>query len=195
MADRLDPGVRSVPREIRRHPWWVLVCGVLFIALGAAAVLMPQASTIAVNVIIGWLLLLSGAVYAWSAFSMHGGRQIAGSVALSALSILVGLLLLVYPLQIAVSLTLLLGVFFLVGGAMKLYSAIRNRHVRGWWWGVISGIASLLIAGVVFAGWPETGTWALGLLVGVDLIFSGAALVALYPALKSDASLRQIKAD
>jgi uncharacterized membrane protein HdeD (DUF308 family) len=43
---------------------------------------------------------------------------------------------------------------------------------------------------VVVAGWPETGTWALGLLVGVDLIFSGAALIALYPALKNDASVR-----
>jgi uncharacterized membrane protein HdeD (DUF308 family) len=187
MADRLDPGALSVPRQIRRHPWWVLVPAILFIALGAAAVLMPRASTIAVNVILGWLLLLSGAVYAWSAFGMHGGWQIASTVALAALSILVGLLLLAYPLRVAITLTLVLGVFFLVGGAVKLYSAIRNRHVRGWWWGGVGGIASLAIAGLVFAGWPGTGTWILGVLVGVDLIFSGATLIALYPALKSAA--------
>lgn len=183
----LDPNALRVPRQIRRHPRWALVSGVLFIALGAAAVLMPQASTIAVNVIVGWLLLFSGAVYVWSAFSMHGGWQIAGTVALAALSIVVGLLLLAYPLRIAITLTLLLGVFFLAGGLAKLYSAIRNRHVRGWWWGGIGGIASLTIAGLVFAGWPGTGTWILGVLVGVDLIVSGAMLIALYPALKSAA--------
>lgn len=86
---------------------------------------MPQASTIAINVIVGSLLLLSGAVYVWSAFSMHGGWQIAGTVALAVLSIVVGLLLLAYPLRIA-----------------------------------------------------------------MDLIFSGATLIALYPALKSAAPAR-----
>ena len=187
MAERFDSDALRVPRQIRRHPDWVLVPGILFIALGAAAVLMPQASTIAVNAIVGWLLLLSGAVYAWSAFSMHGGWQIAGTVALATLSIVVGLLLVVNPLQGAITLTLVLGVFFLLGGVVKLYSAIRNRHVRGWWWGGVGGIVSLAIAGLVFAGWPGTGTWILGVLVGVDLIFSGATLIALYPALKSAA--------
>jgi uncharacterized membrane protein HdeD (DUF308 family) len=190
MADWQDPIASGVSGQIRARPRSALVLGILFIGLGTAAIFMPRASTLAVNVIIGWLLLLSAAVYGWSAFSMHGGWQIAGTVALAALSGFVGVLLLVFPLRGAITLTLVMSIYFLVSGAAKLYSAIRNRHVRGWWWGVISGVVSVIIAGVVVAGWPETGTWALGLLVGVDLIFSGAALIALYPALKNDASVR-----
>jgi uncharacterized membrane protein HdeD (DUF308 family) len=190
MANWRSLGGSGVHRQIRAHPRSSLVLGLLFIGLGAAAILMPRASTLAVNVIVGWLLLLSGAVYAWSAFSMHGGWRIAGAVALAALSSGVGVLLLVFPLRGAITLTLVMSVYFLVTGVAKLYSALRNRHVRGWWWGVISGLASVIIAGLVFAGWPDTGTWALGLLFGVDLIFSGIALVALYPALRSDASMR-----
>ena len=190
MADWQGASASSVRGQIRAHPRSALVLGLLFVELGTAAILMPRASTLAVNLIIGWLLLLSAAVYGWSAFSMHGGWQIAGTVALAALSSVVGVLLLVFPLRGAITLTLVMSVYFLVSGTAKLYSAMRNRHVCGWWWGVISGVASIIIAGLVFAGWPDTGTWALGMLVGVDLIFSGAALIALYPALKSDASMR-----
>ena len=190
MAEWEGSSTSSVSGQISAHPRSALVVGLLLIVLGAAAMLMPRASTIAVNVIVGWLLLLSGEVYGWSAFSMHGGWQIAGTVALAVLSVAVGVLLLVFPLRGAITLTLVMSVFFLASGGAKLYGAIRNRLVRGWWWGVISGVASLAIAGLIFAGWPAIGTWALGLLVGVDLIFSGAALIALSFVLKSDTSMR-----
>ena len=88
---------------------------------------------------------------------MHGGWQIAGTGALAALSIVVGLLLLLNPLRGAITLTLVLGVFFLLGASVKFYGAIRNRHVRGWWWGGVSGVASLAILFSPDGRAPECG--------------------------------------
>ena len=94
-ASRMRGQIRARPDRLSvLASFWL---GVFLVVLGTAAILMPRASTIAVNVVIGWLLLLSGAVYGWSALSMHGGWRIAGIVALAALSIFVGLLLLVFP--------------------------------------------------------------------------------------------------
>lgn len=143
-ASRMRGQIRARPDRLSvLASFWL---GVFLVVLGTAAILMPRASTVAVNVVIGWLLLLSGAVYGWSALSMHGGWRIAGIVALAALSIFVGLLLLVFLLRGAITMTLVMSVFFFVSGAAKLYGAMRNRHIRGWWWGLISGVTSVIIA-------------------------------------------------
>lgn len=175
----------QLPGQLRGHPKWVLVIGIVLVVLGTLAILMPQISTLAVELIIGWLFLLSAFVYAWSAFSLRGGWRIVGAIGMALLSLAVGLLLLLNPLRGILTLTLIMAAFFFAGGAVKVWSAVSNRHVQGWWWGAISGVASLVIGIVILGGWPGTATWALGLLLGIDLLFSGWALIAVYPALKS----------
>lgn len=176
----------AVPGRLRGHPKWVLIIGIVFVVIGSLAILMPQVSTLAVELTIGWLFVLSAAAYAWSAFSLRGGWKIAGALGMAALSLVIGLILLLYPLRGILTLTLVMAAFFFAGGGVKVWAALANRQVKGWWWGLISGIASLVIGVIIVAGWPGTATWALGLLFGIDLLFAGWALIAIYPALKGE---------
>lgn len=179
-----EAGVETIPRPMMKRPIWVLIFGIALIVFGLLAITMPQISTLAVELMIGWLLLLSGVVHGWSTFSMRGAWNIAGSAIVAILSLVVGGMLLLNPFEGILTLTMLMVAFFLAAGVAKIYYAFQNRHVRGWGWGVVSGIASLAIGVLILVGWPSTATWALGLLFGIDLFISGWSLIAIYPALR-----------
>lgn len=181
-------GVETFPRPLMRRPIWVLIFGLALIVLGALAIAMPQVSTLAVELMIGWLFLLSGVVHGGSTFSMRGAWNITGSAIVAILSLVAGGLLLLNPFEGILTLTMLMVAFFVAAGVVKTYFAIRNRHLRGWGWGVFSGIASLAVGVLILLGWPSTAAWALGLLLGIDLFISGWALVAIYPALREGGS-------
>lgn len=89
-----------------------------------------------------------------------------------------GGVLLWHPIEGAVTLTLLLVAFFIVEGAFQIAAAFQNRHAfaRSWGWLLMSGVADLMLAAVIVLGWPGTAVWALGLLVGINLITSGLAI-------------------
>jgi uncharacterized membrane protein HdeD (DUF308 family) len=97
------------------------------------------------------------------------------------LGIVVGLLLLARPLGGALSLTLLLIAFFIVEGVVSIMFALdHKRELSGQWgWMLVSGIIDLALAMMIFAGLPSTAAWALGLLVGINMIFGGAAMIAM----------------
>jgi len=99
----------------------------------------------------------------------------------AALGIVVGLLLLTRPVGGALSLTLLLIAFFIVEGAVSIMFALdHKRELSGQWgWMLVSGIIDLALAMMIFAGLPSTAAWALGLLVGINMIFGGAAMIAM----------------
>ena len=96
----------------------------------------------------------------------------------AALALFVGIMLLWHPTEGAVSLTAVLTAFFIVEGIFQIVASLSYRAVfpNQWGWMLASGIADLLLAGIIIAGWPGTSTWALGLIVGVNLITSGAAI-------------------
>jgi len=180
----MEAGVEAIPRPLMRRPIWIFIFGIALIVLGALAIVMPQITTLAVELMIAWLFLLSGLVHGWSTFSMRGAWNIAGSAIVAILSLVVGGLLLFNPFEGILTLTMLMVAFFLAAGVVKIYYSSRNRHVRGWGWGVASGIASVAVGVLILLGWPSTAAWALGLLLGVDLFISGWSLVAIYPALR-----------
>ena len=90
-------------------------------------------------------------------------------------------MLLVEPIAGALSLTLVLIFFFVAEGiASVMYALEHRRELSGRWeWMLISGIIDLVLAGIIFAGLPGAAAWALGLLVGVNMVFGGVALVAI----------------
>jgi uncharacterized membrane protein HdeD (DUF308 family) len=101
------------------------------------------------------------------------------SLLTAALSLLVGVLLLWHPVAGAVSLTLVLIAFFIVEGLFQTIVALSYRSVlpESWGWMVFSGITDLVLAGLIIAAWPSSAGWALGLIVGVNLITSGVAIL------------------
>jgi len=180
-----QPDLRGVQRAVENalHRHWVLflIEGIVLLILGAFAVLVPPIATLAVTILFGWLFLISGSIGLSTTFWMRSAPGFWWSLISAVLGIVVGLLLLARPMGGALSLTLLLIAFFLVEGAVSIMFALdHKRELSGQWgWMLFSGIIDLALAMMIFAGLPSTAAWAVGLLVGINMIFGGAAMIAM----------------
>ena len=172
---------RAVQGALHRHWALFLIEGVVLLILGMFAVLVPPVATLAITILFGWLFLISGIVGLITTFWMRSAPGFWWSLISAALGIVVGLLLLARPLGGALSLTLLLIAFFIVEGAVSIMFALdHKRELSGQWgWMLVSGIIDLALAMMIFAGLPSTAAWALGLLVGINMVFGGAAMIAM----------------
>ena len=169
----------SVRNAVRLHWHLFLAQGVIMTILGVLAILRPQLSTVAVDVYVGWLFLLSGAVGLVTMFFAPSASAFFWSLLTAALSLFVGILLLWHPVEGAISLTLVLIAFFIAEGIFQIVGSISYREAfpDSWGWMLGSGIADLILAGLIIGGWPATAGWVLGLVVGVNLITSGIAII------------------
>ena len=171
----------SLAHSLHAHWRLFLTEGIILLALGVLAIVVPPIATIAVEVLIGWLLALSGIVGLVATLRMRAAPGFWWSMVSAVLGIVAGIVLLRWPLSGAVSLTLILTVFLVIEGlATILYALEHKREVSGRW-GVmlVSGIIDLFLAGIIFAGLPGTAAWAIGLLIGINLVFGGSALIAM----------------
>jgi uncharacterized membrane protein HdeD (DUF308 family) len=136
---------------------------------------------LAVTILLGWLFLVSGILGLITTFWMRHAPGFWWSLLSAVLAIVVGAVLLASPLTGAFSLTLVLVAFFLVEGAVSIMFALdHKRELSGQWgWMLVSGIIDLGLAIMIFAGLPSTAAWAVGLLVGINMIFGGTALIAM----------------
>lgn len=165
------------------HEHWVfyLVEGVVLLVLGASAIVLPPLATLAVTIILGWLFFVSGVVGLFTTFWMRATPGFWWSLLSAVLGIVVGLLLLAMPVSGAVSLTFVLIAFFIIEGIASIMYALDHRREAGgqWGWMLVSGIIDLVLAAMILAGLPSTAVWAIGLLVGINMVFGGAALIAM----------------
>jgi uncharacterized membrane protein HdeD (DUF308 family) len=162
------------------HDHWVLflIQGIILAALGLLAIGAPFLATVVIVKLAGWLFLIGGIVGLASLFT---GRRVPGSFwsFLSAIvSILAGIYILYRPLAGMLSLTLVLAAFFFAQGITQIFASLSHRRVlKSWGWVLLSGIVDLILGGIIISGWPETSTWVLGILVGVNLFMFGVALI------------------
>jgi uncharacterized membrane protein HdeD (DUF308 family) len=162
------------------HDHWILflIQGVILAALGLLALGAPFLATVVFVKLAGWLFIIGGVVALASFFT---GRDVPGSIWSflgAALAIIAGIYLLSQPLAGMVSLTLVLVAFFLAQGVTQIFASLAHRrHLKSWGWVLLSGIVDLILAGIIMSGWPETSTWVLGILVGVNLLMYGIALI------------------
>jgi uncharacterized membrane protein HdeD (DUF308 family) len=180
---------RAVVSTIHRHWVLFLVEGIVLLVLGAAAIIVPVIATLAFTLLIGWLFLISGVVGLITTFWMRNVPGFWWSLLSGVVGIAAGIVLILWPISGTVSLTLVLIAFFLVEGIVTLMYAFEHRaQLSGrWGWMLASGIVDLILAGIIFAGLPETATWALGLLVGINLLFGGAAMIGMALAARTAA--------
>jgi uncharacterized membrane protein HdeD (DUF308 family) len=180
-AEPRDDLLARASSHFREHWGWYLAEGLVLIVLGLAAIVLPPLATLAVTLVLGWLFLLSGILGLVATIRLREAPGFWWSLVSALLALVVGVLLLWNPFSGAVSLTLLLTAFFLVDGIASIMYALRHRHDASGRWGFIlaSGVITLLLAVVIMIGLPGTAAYALGLLVGIDMVFSGSMLVAL----------------
>jgi uncharacterized membrane protein HdeD (DUF308 family) len=170
----------AVTQSMHEHWGLFLAEGIVVTILGLAAIIVPPIAGLFATVVLGWLLLIAGAV---GLFVTLRSRQAPGFAwaLLSALAALVaGGLLLWNPLQGLVTLTYVMTAFFIVDGVLTIVLAIAHRRelTGKWEWMMVNGIIDLLLAAIIIMGFPGTLVWAFGLLLGIDMIFGGASLIA-----------------
>lgn len=169
---------------IELHQHWALWLteGVVLVVLGATAIVLPPLATLAVTILLGWLLLVSGIVGLVTTALRPSLPGLVWSVMSGVLGIGVGGLLLANAEIAAVSLTLALLFFFLVEGfASIMYARAHRREMSSgrWRWMLASGVFDIGLASYILMGYPVVPPGALGLLVGVNLVFGGVALIAM----------------
>jgi uncharacterized membrane protein HdeD (DUF308 family) len=180
-----EPDIERIQRAVAKtlHEHWVLflVEGIILLILGLAAIIIPPIATFAVEILFGWLFLISGIVGLITTFSMRQAPGFWWSLISAILGIAAGIVLLLWPLSGVLSLTLVLIVFFVIeGGASIMFALEHKRELSGQWgWMLASGIIDLILAAIIFAGLPGAAAWALGLLVGINMLFGGTALIAM----------------
>ena len=166
---------------VREHFTLFVIEGIVLIILGVLAILLPPFATITVTIILGWLFLVSGVMGLIATFATRGMPGFWWSLLSALLAIAAGLVLLVQPMSGALSLTLVLIAFFIVEGVATIMYALDHRRElsRRWEWMLVSGIIDLILAGIILSGFPGTAVWAIGLLVGINMLFGGTAIVAM----------------
>jgi uncharacterized membrane protein HdeD (DUF308 family) len=177
--DTFDSVQKTIRDAVRVHSGLFLAQGVIMTLLGIAAVIWPQISSVAVDFYVGWLFLLSGVVGVAMMFFAPNAAAFFWSLLTGALSLFAGVLLLWHPVEGVVSLTLVLVAFFIAEGVFQIAAAIGYRSAlpESWGWMLASGVADLVLAALIIAGWPTSASWALGLVVGVNLVTSGVATI------------------
>jgi uncharacterized membrane protein HdeD (DUF308 family) len=183
MAMSLDAAAevfREAMREtVRRYSLWHLIQGVLLVAAGVLAIIYPVISSVAVILLLGWLLIISGVL---QGISLIGARHVPHfwlQLISVALAILIGFLFLRDPQQGLLTITLLLIVFFMIEGISKVVFALTIRPFPNWGWVFASGLVGILLSLILWASLPITATWLIGLLLGIQLISVGAAIAYL----------------
>jgi uncharacterized membrane protein HdeD (DUF308 family) len=180
----------TVPQDITRlqsemstavHEHWkaFLIEGIVLALLGLAAIVAPLIASLAFTIFFGWMFLISGIVGLAMTF---WARQMPGfwwSLISAVLAIGAGLILLTRPVQGVLTLTIVIGAFFLAEGVATIMYSLEHRRELSerWSWMLFSGVLDILISFLIISGLPGSAEWAIGLLVGINLLFGGASLI------------------
>jgi uncharacterized membrane protein HdeD (DUF308 family) len=172
---------RAFAGAIHEHWQLFLFEGIVLTLLGLIAIVVPPIATLAFELIIGWLFLISGIVGLVTTFWMRNAPGFLWSLLSAVVAIAAGVVLLFWPISGTLSLTFVLIAFFLIEGIVTIMYAIdhRNQLSSRWGWMLASGVVDLILAGIIFAGLPGSAAWALGLLVGINLLFGGTAMIGM----------------
>ena len=177
----LDQADRIVTISVRDHWKLFLIEGIVLVVLGCLAVAVPPIASLAVEIVIGWIFLVSGLVGLFTTYMMRGLPGFWWSLLSAILAILAGIVLLAWPLTGILSLTLVLIVFFVIEGVASIMYALDHRSglTGRWGWMLASGIIDLVLAAIIVAGLPGSAAWAIGIIVGVNMLLGGVSLIAI----------------
>jgi uncharacterized membrane protein HdeD (DUF308 family) len=153
--------------------------GIVAICIGVVAIILPEIFALGASIFIGIVLVIVAAVLAAAAFAAHGVGSFLARLAWALLTFVVGLWLILQPHNGSLTLTLVLGIYFLIMGLTRITVAFMGRGTPNAGWVGLSGVCGLIIGILVLVKFPSSADWAIGLLVGIDLIFLGWTLISI----------------
>lgn len=166
-------GLRSPLGVAKKITGWYLAAAVLFIVLGIFAIIEPGVAGLGVTLLVGWLLIFGAIFHFIHAFKGGGARQIIFQVLIGILYLIGGFYFLTHTIMAVATLTLLLAGIILAEGVIELISYFRNRKEGASGWILVNSIITLLLGGLIWFHWPSSSVWAIGTLVGVNLLMTG----------------------
>jgi uncharacterized membrane protein HdeD (DUF308 family) len=180
---------KNSPLAVARHGSTLsILWGVLLIVFGMMAIGSPFLAAVAVNVVIAWLIVLAGVVHLVLAFHVHGAGSVIWKLLVGVAYLFFGGYLIIHPLLGVASLTLVLASLFVIEGILNLVLFFKMRPLHGSAWVLIDGIITVLLGLLIYMQWPSSSAWAIGTLVGVSMIISGVARIAMSFAVRRAAT-------
>jgi uncharacterized membrane protein HdeD (DUF308 family) len=166
---------------VREHWKAFLFEGILLVILGLAAMIVPPLASLAVTIFVGWMFLISGIAGLALTFWARGLPGFWWSLISAVLAVIAGAILLAKPAQGVLTLTFVVGAYFVAEGVATIMYALEHRRELSerWLWLMIAGIFDILISFMIISGLPGSAEWAIGLLVGINLVFGGASLIGM----------------
>jgi uncharacterized membrane protein HdeD (DUF308 family) len=176
--DRLQTRMKEA---VQTHWKGFLIEGIVLVIIGLAAIIVPPLASIAVAVFLGWMFLISGVVGLFLTFSAREAPGFWWALFSAVVAIAAGVVLLWRPMQGTLTLTIILGIYFIAEGVATIMYAIEHRRelTGRWGWLMTAGLVDILIAGMIITGLPGSAAWAIGLLVGINLVFGGTSLIGM----------------
>jgi uncharacterized membrane protein HdeD (DUF308 family) len=170
--------------EVRKSWGWFLVSGIVLMVLGAVCIVKAQTATTFSILALGWVLAISGITWlvnslqawTWGGFFVYLLNALIRGVT--------GYLLIRHPDAGAAGVTMVLAVLFIVGGLFRVGGASAIQFPR-WGWTVFAGVVSTVLGISLLIAWPTASSYFIGIAVGADLIFDGAALLGFAGAIHS----------
>lgn len=165
--------------RVRGSSTQLLILGIAMALIGVAALAFPFIATIVAALLVGWVFLFAGIFMSIGAYSIHGTGPFFSALLFGLASIIAGVFLLFNPLGGALTLTLVIGILLMFQGASELVFAFEMRPHAGWIGMLVSGLASIILAVLIVAGWPSASSIVLGILLGVNFLTTGIGYIAI----------------
>jgi len=157
----------------KRFTRWYIVAAILFIVVGAFAIIEPAVAGLGVALLVGWLLIFGGVAHFIAAFEGGGTARVIFQLLTGVIFVLGGMYMLMHPLLALGTLTLFLAAVILAAGILEIISYFRHKNEQASGWILLNGIVALLLGCMIWVQWPSSSVWAIGTLVGVNLLLTG----------------------
>lgn len=164
---------------VKRSLGWSIALSVLMIIAGVLAIVMPPVAGVAVTLVVGWLLILSGAAHLVFAWHTRGVGAVVWEVLIGVVYIVAGGYVLMHPLASMVALTLALAIYLCLEAILEFVLSFKLRPMPGSGWLLVDGIITFVLAILIWRMWPSSSGWVLGTLVGISILFSGISRLML----------------
>ena len=177
--------------ELEKNWGWLMAFGVLSILLGTVGLGMTFMLTELSLVFFGALLAVGGVFQILEAIKCRGWKSILWHVLIALLYIGAGIVTMLHPALVGISLTLVIAYILIAVGLLRAFMAFQMKAAAGWYWPLISGLVSVILGGMILAQWPQSGLWIIGLFIAIELLFNGWSYLFIALAARAAAKKRR----
>jgi uncharacterized membrane protein HdeD (DUF308 family) len=186
-------GFESPVTMVQKTSGWFIAIAVAFIILGMMAMIEPMVAGLAVSVMVGWILIVAGVTHVVGASGAGGAGRVIWQFVLGAVYAIGGVYFLTHPLLGLGALTLVLSGILVTESVLRIVAYVQTRGERGSWSLLVNGLITILLGGMIWRHWPSSSAWAIGTLVGANLLMAGMSWLILGTAART--AMRNVRRD